>query len=294
MRRRLRALATTLTLALCGALAGAATATATPQPSPDRATTPTSAARQAGVERAGGAFMGWSAEGHGRAQAPGTAYRTLGGTKLTAEPLESSGVEGLDVSGWQGDVDWNSWWDQGKRFAYVKATEGTGYTNDHFTQQYNGSYDVGMIRGGYHFALPDASSGAAQADYFVDHGGGWSADGKTLPGVLDIEYNPYGATCYGLSQAQMRDWVASFTSEYQALTGRDPVIYTNFDWWNTCTGDTTAFNQTNPLWVARYSSSPGTLPGAWPFHTFWQYTSSPLDLDRFNGSYDRLEALALG
>lgn len=292
MRLRLRGIATTLALTLTGALAGAATATATPQSSLDPVPTP--AARQAGVDHAGGAFMGWSAQGHSRAEAPGTAYRTLDGASLTAEPLASSGVEGLDVSGWQGNVDWQSWWDQGKRFAYVKATEGTGYTNEYFTQQYNGSYNVGMIRGSYHFALPNKSSGAAQATYFVDHGGGWSADGKTLPGVLDIEYNPYGATCYGLSQSQMRNWIASFTNQYKALTSRDAVIYTNYDWWNRCTGNTTAFNQTNPLWVARYSSSPGTLPGGWPWHTFWQYTSSPLDLDRFNGSYDRLLALALG
>ncbi len=44
-----------------------------------------------------------------------------------------------------------------------------------------------MIRGAYRFATPDATSGAAQADYLVDHGGGWPRDGRTLPGVLDIE-----------------------------------------------------------------------------------------------------------
>src|SRR6266511_817611 len=87
----------------------------------------------------------------------------------------------------------------GIRFAYVKATEGTSYQNPYFAQQYVGSYNAGMVRGSYHFALPDASSGAAQADYFADHGGGWSADNQTLPGSLDIEWNPYGATCYGLS-----------------------------------------------------------------------------------------------
>ena len=59
-------------------------------------------------------------------------------------------------------------------------------------------------------------------------------------------------------------------------TTRDAVIYTTADWWKRCTGNTTKFNQTNPLWVARYgTSSPGTLPGKWPFYTFWQYSSSP-------------------
>src|SRR6058998_1000203 len=50
-------------------------------------------------------------------------------------------VYGIDVSGWQGNVDWWYWWNQGARFAYTKATEGTGYTNPYFAQQYNGSYD---------------------------------------------------------------------------------------------------------------------------------------------------------
>jgi hypothetical protein len=49
------------------------------------------------------------------------------------------------------------------------------------------SANVGMIRGAYHFALPNSSSGATQANYFAGNGGGWSWDGKTLPGALDIE-----------------------------------------------------------------------------------------------------------
>ncbi|MCX2946703.1 glycoside hydrolase family 25 protein, partial [Lentzea sp. NEAU-D7] len=61
-------------------------------------------------------------------------------------------VDGIDVSSHQGDVDWGHWWRAGKRFVYMKATEGTGYRNPKFTQQYNGSAAVGMIRGSYHFA----------------------------------------------------------------------------------------------------------------------------------------------
>ena len=48
-----------------------------------------------------------------------------------------------------------------------------------------------MVRGAYHFANPRTSSGADQARYFVQNGGAWTADGKTLPGLLDIEFNPY-------------------------------------------------------------------------------------------------------
>jgi lysozyme len=203
-------------------------------------------------------------------------------------------VYGIDVSSYQGNVNWTYWWGQGKRFAYVKATEGTTYRNPYFTQQYNGSYNVGMIRGAYHFALPNVSSGATQAGFFVSNGGGWSRDGKTLPGTLDIEYNPYGATCYGLSASSMVSWIKSFSDSYQSRTGRWPVIYTTTNWWSTCTGNLGDFSSTNPLWIARYASTPGTLPYHWGYYTFWQYSSSPIDQDLFNGAYDRLQALALG
>ena len=112
-----------------------------------------------------------------------------------------AGLPGLDVSSWQGNVDWATVAANGARFAYVKATEGTSYVNPYFTQQYFGAFNVGLVRGAYHFGLPDRSTGAAQAQWFATHGGAWSADNQTLPGALDIEYNPYGATCYGLNQA---------------------------------------------------------------------------------------------
>lgn len=201
---------------------------------------------------------------------------------------------GIDVSGWQGDVDWKQWWGKGKRFAMVKATQATNYKNPHFAQQYNGSYKVGMIRGAYHFAEPNKSSGKAQAEYFVRNGGGWTGDGKTLPGALDIEYNPYGEVCFGMRGAAMVRWIKDFTSTYKKLTGRDAIIYTAKNWWDPCTGSSKAFGDTNPLWVARYAKAPGDLPAGWKSHTFWQFTSEPLDQNEFNGSMDRLKVLARG
>ncbi len=183
------------------------------------------------------------------------------------------------------------------RWAYTKATEGTYYTNPYFAQQYNGSYNVGMIRGAYHFATPDTTSGATQANYFVDHGGGWSRDGKTLPGALDIEWNPYGAACYGKTTSQMVSWIADFINTYKSRTSRYPVIYTATSWWTQCTGNYAGFAANNPLWIARYDTTPGTLPAGWSFYTMWQYTSSgPTvgDHDKFNGALDRVQALALG
>lgn len=204
-------------------------------------------------------------------------------------------VAGMDVSSFQGNVNWSGAFSNGARFAYVKATESTDYINPFFAQQYDGSFNVGMIRGAYHFAHPNATSGAAQADYFVDHGGGWSADGKTLPGTLDIEYNPNGATCYGLSQSAMAAWITSFSNEYHSRTTRWPVIYTTTNWWSQCVGTAANFSNNSPIWVADFNSTVGPLPFPWGFYTFWQFADSgklPGDQDVFNGASDRLQALA--
>ncbi|MFI6687081.1 lysozyme [Streptomyces sp. NPDC050485] len=225
------------------------------------------------------------------------AHDGVGGLPRDLRDLGAVQTEGVDTSSHNGNVDWSTLWTSGVKWAYVKATEGTYYNNPYFTQQYNGSYDVGMIRGAYHFATPDTTSGATQADYFADHGGGWSRDGRTLPGALDIEWNPYGEACYGMSAAEMVSWISDFLGQYRARTGRDAVIYTAASWWSECTGDSGAFGSTNPLWIARYNTDPGTLPAGWGFYTMWQYTSSgPTvgDHSRFNGAYDRLQALANG
>jgi GH25 family lysozyme M1 (1,4-beta-N-acetylmuramidase) len=210
----------------------------------------------------------------------------------------SSDPEGLDVSSYQGNVNWAAAAADGAAFAYMKATEGAYYVDSaYFAQQYNGSYNAGLIRGAYHFAIPSNSTGAAQADYFVAHGGGWSADGKTLPGTLDIEYNPYGSECYGLTPSQMVSWIGSFDREYHLLTGREPTIYTNTNWWQTCTGNSAAFSQEG-LAIARYgSSNPYPLPASWGTYQIWQYADSgvfPGDQDLFNGLYEQLIQFAYG
>ncbi|MGW2211389.1 GH25 family lysozyme [Streptomyces sp. NPDC001781] len=208
--------------------------------------------------------------------------------------------EGHDVSSHQRRVDWYAARARGARFAYVKATESTTYRNPYFTGQYNGARRAGLVRGAYHFALPNRSSGAAQAAYFVRHGGGWRADGVTLPPALDIEYNPYGRhhKCYGLSRTRMVRWIRSFSDEVRRETGRRPVIYTTANWWAACTGDSRAFSADHPLWIAGHGSSgPGRLPGGWRYWTFWQHGTKgrlPGDQDLFGGSPTRLRAFARG
>nr|WP_227008099.1 lysozyme [Pseudarthrobacter sp. AB1] len=222
--------------------------------------------------------------------------------------MPTFGVQGLDVSAHQPSVDWQKQWNMGARFAYVKASEGNYYTNELFGSQYQGSRSVGMIRGAYHFAIPNWSSGADQARYFVASGGGWTGDGYTMPPVLDFEFNPYegrtingfyfGNTCYGMSSNQLGAWVRDFGNTMQALTGRLPVIYTNTMWWNQCLGNQTGFGD-YPLWVAAYPGSPsdnaGAVPASWSTYSIWQYSSTgPLagDSNVWNGDYAGLQNFA--
>ncbi|WP_371550581.1 lysozyme [Streptomyces sp. NBC_00554] len=225
---------------------------------------------------------------------------TVGGTALAEAPASAAGKpKGHDVSSHQKNVDWQSAKAKGAQFVYVKATESHTYRNPYFSQQYNGARSAGIIRGAYHFALPNKSSGTAQAAHFLRYGGAWRGDGWTLPPALDIEYNPYGRNkCYGLTKAKMVSWIKAFSDEVKRQTGRRPVIYTTTHWWNTCTGSSRAFGANHSLWLARYdSATAGALPAGWSFWTFWQYDNSgslPGDQNLFNGSTAQLKKLARG
>ncbi|MCQ9163012.1 GH25 family lysozyme [Arthrobacter sp. STN4] len=254
-----------------------------------------------------GAYMGIGLvkEGAGQQQSHSGTGTKSSLSASVAQPLSSvspGGVLGMDVSGWQtsdaahsiSDVDWTDQWRMGARFVYIKATEGTSFRDASFSSQYVGASSVGMLRGGYHFARPDQSDGATQADFFTSNGGGWSADGKTMPPLLDIENNPYGAECYGLSASQIVSWISAFSKEVQARTGRLPMIYTNYYWWQDCTGNSAAFTN-QPLHIAAYGTSSPWIPGGWPNYSVWQYSSSgPFagDSNTWNGTQTSLNTFA--
>lgn len=66
---------------------------------------------------------------------------------------------------------------------WAQATEGTGYISPTFNSQYTDATNAGFIRGAYHYA-DGTGDGSEEANYFLAHGGGWSADGITLPGSM--------------------------------------------------------------------------------------------------------------
>jgi uncharacterized protein with LGFP repeats/GH25 family lysozyme M1 (1,4-beta-N-acetylmuramidase) len=258
----------------------------------------------------GGAEMG-QRSARVTAASPSESIKKLSTESLSTEGtwMPTFGVQGLDVSGHQTTVDWQQQWNMGARFAYVKASEGNYYTSPTYAAQYQGSRNVGMIRGAYHFAIPNWSSGADQARYFVQNGGGWSADGYTMPPVLDFEFNPYegrtingfyfGNTCYGMSATQLTSWVRDFGNTMLSLTGRLPAVYTNTSWWNQCLGNPSGFGD-YPLWIAAYPGSPtnnaGAVPtGSWGTYSIWQYSSTgPFagDSNVWNGDYASLKSFA--
>jgi len=89
-----------------------------------------------------------------------------------------------------------------------------------------GAVNAGLYHGAYHFARTAASSGDVQANFFLANGGAWVDDGQTLSGMVDLENNPDGTQCYGLTHAGMRMWITDFVDTYLGVTGRFPMIYT--------------------------------------------------------------------
>jgi GH25 family lysozyme M1 (1,4-beta-N-acetylmuramidase) len=201
---------------------------------------------------------------------------------------------GIDVSAWQGTVDWGKVVTTGNTFVYVKATEGETYLSDTFVSQYTGAKAAGLYVGAYTFARPDDSA-VKTADYFLSQSR-YESDGQTLPPMLDIEW-PYSTNgkfvapypCYGLTPAAMVAWIQAFVTEIKRLTGSVTMIYTAPNWWNTCTDSSSAFAD-EPLDVGSYAATP-VLPGGWTTWTIWQYATTgaaPGDQNVFNGSITSL------
>jgi GH25 family lysozyme M1 (1,4-beta-N-acetylmuramidase) len=204
-----------------------------------------------------------------------------------AGPLAGTGepsgtvARGVDVAAAQhpggAGIDWPQVAAAGHSFAAVKATEGTYYANPWYAADTAGAAAAGLQVTGYHVAIPNVSSGAAQADYAVRHLG-QAAGGRSRPLELDVEYDPYVATdqtnqCYGLSASRLVAWIGAFTREAERVTGQAPVIYTSAAWWRACTGDSSAFSA-DPLWLAGYGTAGSTGPAGWASWSYWQFTST--------------------
>jgi GH25 family lysozyme M1 (1,4-beta-N-acetylmuramidase) len=211
---------------------------------------------------------------------------------MTARSGERSRVghttPGLDVSHWQGTVNWAKVARAGKRFVFLKATDDVDYRDPTFVTNRAGARTNGLRVGAYHFSRPDPSPGDArrEARFFVS-----VADpqpGDLLP-VLDMETKKH------LDQEEVTRWARTWVAEVRELTGVTPLVYTSPYGWLTRTGDTRLLARDGaPLWVAHWGVSSPTVPaGDWDGHGWvvWQHTSSGhvrgiagrVDLDRLAG-----------
>jgi GH25 family lysozyme M1 (1,4-beta-N-acetylmuramidase) len=202
----------------------------------------------------------------------GVAGDAAGPAGSSAAPRQPAGAQpGIDVSHWQGVIDWTAVATSGQRFAIAKATEGRNFVDPMYETNRLGAESNGIAFGAYHFARPDDSPGdaIAEADHFVDTAG--PVPGNLIP-VLDLERTG------GLSQAQVTTWILAWLGRVTERLGVRPMVYTSPAGWESRTGDTTAVVDAgyNVLWIAHWGVPEPRLPAAgWGGHgwTFWQYGS---------------------
>ncbi|KAK3208572.1 hypothetical protein GRF29_77g1172416 [Pseudopithomyces chartarum] len=208
--------------------------------------------------------------------------------------LQPRTVQGLDISHYQNKPNLSEAHTVGLSFVFIKATEGPTYKDPKFPTHFQEATDASFLRGGYHVARPDLSDGQDQARFFLSNGGGWTDDGKTLPGLLSIGIE---SDCAGMTIGETKQWIKSFVDEYEAATHRHPVIGTRNEWWVQCTGNTPEFNKQSALLLAHWGESVGTIPGGWRYATIWQYKEGGAwggNSNIFTGDAEALKRLAIG
>jgi lysozyme len=198
---------------------------------------------------------------------------------------------GLDVSNYQTGTHWDAVYQSGRRFTFVKATEGQNYLNPEFANDWTVANTVGMMRGAYHYfsAFDDPIQ---QASFYLSTlGNSGNLEVDDLPPMLDLESSENVSPEVIVENA--RTWLDSV----EKATGKIPVLYTYPAFWQAL-GNPPGFDR-YPLFIADYSVKCPVVPAPWIQWTFWQQgigTSSgvhgKVDLDLFNGGFADLQAFA--
>jgi len=224
---------------------------------------------------------------------------------FAAGQARANNLFGIDVSSFQGSVNWSSAHSGGVQWAFAKATEGNYYEDAYFKGNMSNGKSAGVQMGAYHFARPDTDCVSTDANYFWNFAGGYIlADGKTIFPMVDFEvYN--GHDC----QASYTDWMNTWSSDVQAKTSHfmHPILYSS-----ACAGMcdvTTAC--TLEAWIANYNGEnlytgqPWTIctscnykqPGG-TYWVWWQVSSTGsvpgisgnCDLDAYFSSLSHMQA----
>ncbi|QYK62571.1 GH25 family lysozyme [Paenibacillus sp. S25] len=202
----------------------------------------------------------------------------------------SRNAQGIDVSRYQGKIDWKMVKADGISFAFIKASQGQRYVDPTFITNAKEAKKAGVLLGAYHFL--DATSveaAKAEARHFAEVleqiGGAKALD---LPAVMDYENNPGN-----LSKTLISAVALAFLLELERLTGRKPIIYTG----NAFAANFNASLGGYKLWIARYSDT--RVPSdtvTWKRWDIWQYSDSGkvtgikgnVDMNEYDGTADEL------
>jgi GH25 family lysozyme M1 (1,4-beta-N-acetylmuramidase) len=215
----------------------------------------------------------------------------------------SAKAKGIDVSNWNGTINWTKVAHAGYRFAVAKATEGTTFEDGTYVANRTASEAAGVVFGAYDFARPSGStvaaataSAVAQADYFLAFA---TPQPGELPPALDLEATG------NLSAHLLNAWTVAWAQEVYARLGVHPFVYSSPAFWHEYLADSTAVAAAGtPLWIAHWTSAsqPWVPANNWNGDgwTFWQWTdcaSVPgvahcADGDRMNGASPATVAIA--
>jgi len=196
-------------------------------------------------------------------------------------------IHGIDVSHFQGKVDWPTVKDQGVSFAFIKATEGLEHCDTMFYKHWKALKLADIKRGAYHFFKPDLDP-ALQAHNFMIN---VSLQNGDLPPVLDMEVTDHADPEELVDRMQV--WLDLVTRAFNTRT----IIYTNLKaYYRFIAGRFDDY----PIWIARYNDKAPDL-GNNRIWNFWQYANSgqiqgikqQVDFNAFNGSYHQLESLCV-
>jgi lysozyme len=178
-------------------------------------------------------------------------------------------VHGLDVSRWQGEVDWHAARAAGGNFVFIKATEGGDIADPAFARNWHAAAAAGVERGAYHYFYFCRPAGE-QARWFIRH---VPRTPGALPPVLDLEWTPRSRTCTRRPPpAVVLAEASRFLDILEAHYGQRPIVYTTVDFWrDTGIGRLVG----TEFWLRSVAGHPSKVyPGqGW---TFWQYSGTGL------------------
>ena len=184
-------------------------------------------------------------------------------------------IKGVDVSSYQGDIDWPRLASQDIDFAFVKATEGSGHVDAKFEYNWKGAADAGLRVGAYHFFSFD-SSGADQAKNYISH---VPVSDSSLPPVVDVEFYGDKAIHPPDEQSVLRELTALLDA-LEKHYGKKPIIYAPDDTFNIYIIQKL---EQYPFWTRNIVTDPNNT--IW---SFWQYTSRQ-KLEGYDGAEEFID-----